>query len=223
MVVTKEQIGNVFCRYDNGERFIVNNVSDDLMFYQRENGVRECVSVHSVNGGVARDPARVEAFHTNLALARVLEGAEKAARNRLSSHKYDELERREASRVLSMVGEQRVAMDDRLKSERQTVKAGADLAGQFLDDLSRTAPGTTAVFFGATVKHCGHVSFTPFYHVFHVNGEPGISAYEATSALSELTAEKPNLTPSFENLLASAKNRAAQKEEQSKHSPEMNR
>lgn len=220
MVVTKKYIGDVICRYDSGERFLIDSVLGNLVFFQKENGKRECAANRSISGGIERDITRIASFHANLAFAHALDAAEGAARRRLSPGQPDELAKQEASRILAVIGEQRSAFNERLNSERQAAKAGPDLASQFLDSLSQRPAGASATFFGVTVQFCGGPS-----HFFRLADSPAVWDQQAmASFLSELTAGSPaRKALSFENLISSAKDRASRQQEPSRVSFDLNR
>lgn len=219
MYVTKEHVGDVICQYDTGERFMVNQVLTDFMSVQKEDGTYEAYPSLMVNGAVDLDAERNASFHTNLELARMLYASEMAARRRLVPGQSDELDRQEASHALNLIKEQHTTFLARLQTEGQTRKAGPALADQFLDDLIQQEPGTTAVFFGSVVQYCCDHNGPSFY----INGKLDKSREAASTALSELTAVQPNRTASFEALLKSAKDRAAQQNESPTLSYDLNR
>ena len=204
MVVTKDYIGDVICRFDNGERFVINHISDNLLFYQSESGARGCMAAHSVDGGVERDPERIESFRKNVAFANVLEAAENAARRRFAPGQGDALDLMESDRVLDVTKEQRSTYLARLQEERQTVRPGAELAGQFLDSLHVERPGCSATFFGVTVLHQNEAEPS-----FCING--GVySREDAAAYLSDVTLNREERATSFSDLISSAQHRAAQ-------------
>lgn len=205
MVVDREHIANIICLYDSGERFMVRNVSEQQVFALQEDG-KEYRAGRAVNGGVELDEGRIASFCRNLALSQALSAAEKAASRRFSGGHYDVHEQQEASRVLDITREQRSAFQTRFQSERGTVKAGTALARQFLSDLTQMGPGANAIFFGASVKHCGDDS-GPF---FRVNGGQARGQAETLSVLSDLTATIPSRSVSLDSLIHSARDQVAQ-------------
>lgn len=204
MVVTQDYIGDVICLFDNGERFMVNHISDNLLFYQSEDGARGCMAVHSVKGGVERDAKRIESFHKNVALVNVLDAAETAARHRLISARGNEMERTEAERVLNVTKEQRHTYLARLRGERETICPGTALAGQFLDALHTEQPGCSAMFFGVAVQRQNGSEPS-----FRING--GVySTEDAASYLGAISLNRRERQIVFSDLLSSAQRRAGQ-------------
>ncbi len=211
MVITKENIGDVICQYNNGERFKVQNISDNVLFIQKEDGTYASFASCIVAGGVEYDEARIASFHTNLSLARVLNAAQAAVERRFTPDQYDVVERQNASRVSEVVAEQRAEFSRRLQTNRQTLKAGHALADQFLNDLIQKAPGTTDVFFGAAVQYHNDAETISF----SVDHAPAQNMQAAKVLLSERTAEPPTQAMSFDDLVKSATDRAKQQHHES--------
>ena len=151
MIITKDNIGDIICEYSSGERFLVDNIADRYLYRQEENGENTCIIMQEIAGGIETDEARIDSFHSNVALAKALEAAEMAALRRLVPGQYDSREQQQAARVLEIVDDQRSTFLSRLRQERSTTRAGCGLAEQFLEELNQQGPGTTGVFFGEPV------------------------------------------------------------------------
>ena len=123
MIVTEENIGDIICRFDTGARFQVVDITDTGMLILAEDGVKDHITSHSVNGEVVHDEEQINSFHQNKKLGQSLLAAEQAAGRRLNGNPPDSLATEEASRVSQIVQAQRQAFFDRLCTEcgaRQT-------------------------------------------------------------------------------------------------------
>lgn len=117
MIVTEENIGDIVCQHDTGERFQVADITDTGMSILTEDGVEKHLDSHTINGGVEQDAAQINIFQQNRSLGRSLLVAEQAAQRRLTSNHPDSPAAEEASRVSQIVQAQRQAFLDRLRTE----------------------------------------------------------------------------------------------------------
>lgn len=200
MVVTKEHIGNIVCEYESGYRFLIQNVTDQNLYYHQENGEYYCIPLQAINGGVETDGTRVASFRDHLAVARALQAAEIAAARRLIPGEYHSLEQQNTARILDIVKEQRETLEADLQQQRKTMRAGSALAEQFLEALEVKGPGATDMFFGASVTCFDN-------ETFFVEGELCKSFQEARGRLSGCTLASPVKNQPFDEILNSAKKR----------------
>ncbi len=210
MIVTKEHVGDIVCEYDNGTRFVVNGVSDHKVFLQRETGEFACIT-DQFCGAVESDSDRVESFRNNLSLVQALNAAETAAHRHQLSPCLGIEALADDTQVLDFVSAQRRAFHARLEQEAAARKAGVSLAGQFLHDLSAAGPGAHGTFFGVEVRHLGNNrQEEPFYDI---SGFCKHNTSAAVSLLSELTPKSSFSRHSIDDKIASALDRAKQREE----------
>lgn len=216
MKITKDHIGDVICIFSTGQRMLVTDISDQYFSYDLENGLSFLAKGFSVQGGVERAAQRVKSFHSNHDLAKALDAAELAALRRLDPSREDVEERAEASEVLSVADKQRTALKARMQKERETMKAGTELADQFLNVLQQDA-SHSGDFFGVSA------SFSDTDGTYLIDGKSVRSREEALLWLSGLTIARPKAA-SLESVLATANERAInQDRNKTSRSPEPDR
>ena len=156
MDISLNNVGDVCCLYETGERICIKDVDDNFVTYETENGETFISKNFIFPVIVEEDPERITRFKDNNLYGKALHRCEeKALRTLAFGNIADESERSVVNRILDMVKEQRILLNYRLKSEVHNFAPGAHLAQSFLSQLYKKGPGAEESFFGRRISNIG--------------------------------------------------------------------
>lgn len=150
MKITKDNIGDVICKYSDGKRIMITGVDSNLIHYKNEAwGGAYCTDQKEINGTVDLSPDSFATFIENQEYAATLDYAESAALTKaLTTNNRAEIE--EAEAMLTLLLKQKEDFKNKLNLEAE--KRKETLVKSFSQDLISMLAGSKTVFFGINVE-----------------------------------------------------------------------
>ena len=187
MVVTKSNIGDVFCLYQTGQHIKILDVADGCVDYLHETEGHITTNNTQFDALVEKDPVRLALFEQNVKLSQTLYKAEYSALTKI----YNGQEPMDAQGVLNMVREQQRQLDTRVQQQNPSLAVTKD----FLSVLYELGTGSHDTFFGHRVANLSQTTGQ-----FSVDGEP-FDYSTAQERLSSIRTPQQTKTTSLDSLL----------------------
>lgn len=205
MNITKDNIGDVLCRYKDGKRLMITDVGDKVVKFMSESWSQPYnTNEHTFNGTVDYSLDAKTSFLDNLNYARVMDYAEISALQKVLSG--DSEQREDGDYMLIAISKQREAFIDKINQQANERKAF--LFNRFQQDYTEFKPDEKINFFGAIVEKPaagdGYI----------INGKYCDKATGDRILLKQESEIKK--APSFNDLISSAVQRTATKDSDNK-------
>lgn len=203
--ITKDNVGDIICKYQNGKRILITGVTDGLVYYQNESwGGHYCTDEHFIMGVIDRSPDAQKTFLDNQGLVTTYEAAEYSALGDILTGLAEDVEKAEEN--LAMVKKHQKDLEINIAekaNERREV-----LLDSFMAELDNLPAGSKAVFYKMSVKK------TLSGDGFIIDG----NFYDKSAAEKHLLKpEEKKKALSFDDLINSAEKRSKAQSNESKN------
>lgn len=149
MQITKDNIGDVICKYQNGKRIMITDVDDTHVHYLNESlGCRCITNQFSIVGTVDLSPGAKEEFLNNWNLAKTLEEAKISSLRKMFTGTFEDKER--ADDNFSMVTDFQKDFYNNISNDSLARKEY--LLKMFLIDLKNAEPGQKMFFYKQRIE-----------------------------------------------------------------------